>query len=1736
MKSKFIKIGLSLTLILTLTILTFYTIKNTVNAVDGETDTADPGTLAEGELDPETYDYYIDLDQFEGLHHTSRYPRLPTYGDYQIYCLEPAADIRYYAYDDEDVISYEYAKSLENRTYRSDCLTSNGHAATPDIGKHTRAIFTAVGSDKLPVAVSYILSGGKPTIVDPDTGEEIFVDPIRKWSIAKQLAIWDLRDVELSNGNRGDENLIIGDGDYEHLEDMKYDSSYDNDFYYKNEYVKEAKDYAEYDNLVRDKGLQPIDTTELDSVYTKVNQNTGEYTVGPFNVEYTNGVYGDIAFAGISEMTIIGYNSEKVQVRDDIEVEKIILKDTTTGIYGNAVTPEYFEPSEDLKVDETAQVYPSSGQDFQIVFEDPNTGLSDDDANRVVYISVKIKFKYMLANGEYTKMRGAVYFVRYTHDHSYNIHYHDGVEDSGCITTCYLDDSTKKQQYLMTADAIRSIYEQEIIIGLDGDEPGIPEIELSMDLGGHVWEDTLAGKESEADGVSNTTGDNADTPLKNVKVTLYTEDGEIAKLLSNPNEAGISEEELMHRINPTFTNDNGNYLFRGLNPMKKYYVVFEYNGQRYLPTEYLNTANGQYNSVNEIVNAGLYNTTEWTVNSKGTESGNSTFNGIDISRQQFDERFQEIGSYPENYPSSNSLGIVGNYNAVYTQLDLMGYTLGEDGTYSQTGVQLVDGFAYNSRGLEAGEYSEGVISTRIREYIVNNHEFPDEEAMRGIYQNIAGNDEELWRKLQFIEDCYIQAYTGSPFNQQIDLYPVYDQFVVNGSGDYATAEEAQNRNYDTSAIVLNGVRYEPIYPGQFFVNLGLWRRQEFDASLRKDVYKATLKINDKTVVYKYDKRNANSNDGTNNSNGEDNNTYWDINVRMSDYDSYYGMNYNREIYETDYLFNTAGGIAENHPGNPLEIYITYKITVRNQSMSIMGQINEVVDYYDKDYTYREDLSWVTYDNNNVSDDEYYNAMVNENIGLIANAKNINSSDRSRYGTSTESDIAGNLYNAVYIRGLENKKLATGESAYIYLTFQVNKENNRVILDGGEYATSDTPKENLAEINGYATYYRDGTTLPNGVTKNSSNIAGLLDRDSNPGNLEAQDLQGNRYERNFEDDTDKAPSLRVIVDEGAVREANGVVWEDERTETVGNTANSSDAIIGDGIRQDDEIGVEGVTVELIEKCIDGTERVWYRTTTGENGNYNFASFIPGNYIIRFQYGDTEATALAGVNGGANVVSYNGQDFKSTTYQDGIQQNSTTDISGTYSGYIDTATQNETGTYGYDIYAADSNSTNYSDAKDIWSRRQEVINYSDDNITNHIAEVLASPYSGNSSLYSELIENTRMTAETGVIVAEIEYDRQQTDGLNSTQNNSTNSSGDYIGDNQYNSNYTFNNIDLGLTERPKAQLEIDKSVANVKVTLANNSILFDINEAANNAIWQDHEEYSIDEEKLNSNDRGIDFENGEIGMYEEYYYKTGENNRDNRHRYSYRDEIDQIVRRTDKGLIQLTMDEELMHGATIQVTYAIKITNVGEVDYVDGDSKNFYYKGDTTGASIVTTTANQVVDYVANNLQFDSNNTTNSEDGWAVITDDNLINSGLVNSSLTEQLTNFNTIIQTEDFGNGDEAGEALAPGQEISKTLILSQLITPENTDDDLTYTNMAEIVKTSNSVGRRMAYSLVGNQDPTLSDASEVDSSAAERIVILPPFGIGEIITYCVIAVVVGAILVIGIVLIRRKVLKGKNK
>ena len=488
---------------------------------------------------------------------------------------------------------------------------------------------------------------------------------------------------------------------------------------------------------------------------------------------------------------------------------------------------------------------------------------------------------------------------------------------------------------------------------------------------------------------------------------------------------------------------------------------------------------------------------------------------------------------------------------------------------------------------------------------------------------------------------------------------------------------------------------------------------------------------------------------------------------------------------------------------------------------------------------------------------------------------------------------------------------------------------------------------------------------------------------------------------------------------------------------------------------------------------------------------------------------------------NEKSYNGQDFKSTTYQQGITQNRTYtwrnkstwatgqetlgNILTQISTFKPDASNNETANaklnelkaYLYDIVASDA-ANNVSDAKDIESRRNEVTNYSDDNAINHIAEVLASyrelpEYVGNKynqtqiqSLIDELMQETKMEAETGVIVVEFEYDKTETD--NQVVNNTA--------------SYKIQNLDLGLEERPKAQLEIEKEVTNVKLTLADGSILFDAKATASNVLWRDHKDY-------------------EVG------YKGNLMDAD---KFS---SLENIRKKNSSkfGLVQLSMDEELMHGATIEITYQVKVSNVGEVDYKDN---LFYYTGNKSeNAQVVTTSANQVIDYVANNLQF----AQDKNSAWKVIENDELISQGLVNTALSSQVDKYNTILVTEAL-NAD-----LVPSLYKSKVdknavdsvnvpLVLTQVITAENETDDLTYRNIVEIVKTSNTVGRKNEYSVVGNQDPT-EEPQELDSDRAEVVRILPPFGnAGIYIMIAIITIAAIGIIILGIIFIKKKVLK----
>ena len=1161
------------------------------------------------------------------------------------------------------------------------------------------------------------------------------------------------------------------------------------------------------------------------------------------------------------------------------------------------------------------------------------------------------------------------------------------------------------------------------------------EIEIRIDLGGKVWVDGKCGKESNYNGQAN---DEADTPMSNVRVILH-------QRKPNGDESVKAE---------TRTDSNGDYKFTGLNALYTYYVEFVYNGQYYQPTTYKKDG------------------VSWDNSSKGVDPLSD--------RQGFNAKFEEIGSYPENYAGG----------PVYTREDL-----------EEAG--LIDAFG-----------------------------------------NPTGNSN------QYVNDCMLSSYTGYNQNGTFtrEYYPVYTKFLVddafNGANRASIVKDTSGKSISTYDIISRG-DYNNLK-----INQGYVLREIADMAVQKDVLHTTLEMNDKLPqVYKYNKNNDSE--------------AFDISIRMSDY--YYGTHYTRELYKEDYY-----KALDTNPDTQLDVddllkvYVTYKIRLRNQSEVIGTAVQEFVDYYDDEYT-------LIGSDNTVESEQKYKPYIGERDGTpIEGAIGVTTNDTSKYGESTQKTING--YKTTYIRTDQEIELQPGEDLYIYITLKVNSVDNLLILDDAE---SDRGKANIVEINGYRTYYTEQSIAPNAGSNKTTqeykdgDIAGLVDTDSIPGNIKTdkidkntnfedipenvtQNLDSNdpnyavlkneaeskwlRETYGLEDDTDKAPSIKIILypdtdDDKYVRTISGNVFEDARTE------NADLARIGNGMFDSGEPGVEDVKVELIDlkqtaenggkevvaQILNADTLTWEPavTTSNTDGYYEFKGYIPSNYYVKFTYGlGTED----------ETIFYNGQDFKSTNYY-----TPTSDATG--DEYLDNmytvpfdVNNPDTTDYFYNLAKAEEDNAagnRYSDVRDLMedaenvdnieheATRSDVNNYSNNSgngVTNSLAQIL-----------HDTTPNTYMIAHSGQLNIEIEYDRGTT-GTSDTGS-------DNLGDNNYDKSgyYHLINLDFGLVERPKAQIKITKQITNVKVTLRNGNVLFDASDKATNVLWIDHIAHGPDTQNTYETDKN--------------YYDT---------------QMMQVpvVREnsSNKGRIQLTMDEELMQGATIQITYAITAANIGEVDY---NNNEFYYYGTNTDfATIVRTTPNTVIDYVGTQVHDadsvdDSSSTRNNLDfnqeqnpDWSVISIDEIMAEDYLNAGLRNKAELYDTIIKSnalsrdllpiiadedsaKEIDNAFEddplnALDVVNSTQSVAGVeLILSKAFTPDNNSDDLVYNNMVELVESSNTVGRRMAYSVAGNQDPTV-EPQEIDADDSQEVTILPPFGQQYI--YYILGIAVAVILIGGIV------------
>ena len=246
------------------------------------------------------------------------------------------------------------------------------------------------------------------------------------------------------------------------------------------------------------------------------------------------------------------------------------------------------------------------------------------------------------------------------------------------------------------------------------------------------------------------------------------------------------------------------------------------------------------------------------------------------------------------------------------------------------------------------------------------------------------------------------------------------------------------------------------------------------------------------------------------------------------------------------------------------------------------------------------------------------------------------------------------------------------------------------------------------------------------------------------------------------------------------------------------------------------------------------------------------------------------------------------------------------------------------------------------------------------------------------------------------------------------------------------FVFDNIDFGIIQRPIQSLEVSKEVADINIQLANGSTLI-----------------------------------------------SGDPRTDN---LSY-------VRLLPDGTLHIEVDNEIIQGATLTLTYEISVDNSNsEIDYND---ENYYIYGikpaDNANYSIATVV--DMYDYLPENVMLQA---TDSSD-WESIEMTSDLSGTYLAEEVYDIVKDFQNVVHLKQpnsvFAN-------MAPNSTASTTLTVSRQLSVSN--DDLTYENDVEVVELE---GRRSynyetgEYDTPGNYDPTTNRSYDPDSPTPTYVV-----------------------------------------
>ena len=676
--------------------------------------------------------------------------------------------------------------------------------------------------------------------------------------------------------------------------------------------------------------------------------------------------------------------------------------------------------------------------------------------------------------------------------------------------------------------------------------------------------------------------------------------------------------------------------------------------------------------------------------------------------------------------------------------------------------------------------------------------------------------------------------------------------------------------------------------------------------------------------------------------------------------------YTANIYPSDIAYDIKNSTEE------LKVYVKYRIDITNTTTIGTGDAA-----------------------NN------YNELYKEKALHIS--KLTDKFDTKRYKLSdsnwTEKDGTATIKEE-YLKDIKENGIGSMKTGTKYIQFSVNHDAILDILNHPYGIIEEYPTK--ATATGYHEYTRKDYSWQNNITKDQTHRT--------------------------KDDSREADAPYLIFKLGEERILSGKVFEDKVVTNDGQK-------LGNGVYDNNENVVKDVKVELLdilEKVSDITKLPVSNlygaqgdgdnartaisnkaeVVTGVDGTYTFRGVVPGQYVIRFTYGD--GTQKIYDVSGKEISTLTGIDYKSTIVTNEVAK-------GALKGGTDTEWYKKLGTVNATVAIDDLNTRIGVNSKTLQS-------------------IMAG-----TARVSITIENT-ITNTADIVISE-------------------------NGEQAQLSSNKFEGLNLGLIEQPKQDAILEKIITKVKLSNADKQLGFEGNPETDNLQGVS----DLDKEK----------NGGSTYVREELH-------------------------------------DDMISGATFEVTYSIKVTNTSDVNYYN---REYYWFGEADKNKEVTLVVNELTDYLDKTLLFKQEGSDSKFAESANEANANQ-NEELANKAIIK-LSNWNTILYTnKNTGRNDS-------NCKTSDTVLLVANRTLSTLDDDMEYLNNAKVTSVANGTDSRDNSS---DKDKIINTIRPlvINAEAQAKATITPPTGADRltIIIYIVAGTLALGILSAGVIVIKKYVVK----